>query len=290
MQSVVPQEIQTTICDKLNCAPKSFAPASGGCINNGGKFTTTTGTYFLKWNSATAFPKMFQAEAQGLNRLSAASVVRIPKVFSYGEAGENQFLLIEFIDQARASGSYWKILAQQLAALHRISQELYGLDFDNFIGSLPQPNQHYAGWVDFFIDQRLRPQLALALKSGKISSEVEHDFDRLFDKLPDLLLEEKPALVHGDLWSGNVMTDEFGNPCLIDPAVYFGNREIEIAFTQLFGGFPREFYEEYYRVFPLQPSYESRFNLYNLYPLLVHVNLFGGGYFNQLVSILKRFV
>jgi len=163
------------------------------------------------------------------------------------------------------------------------------LDHNNYIGSLHQSNQKHDKWVSFFIEERLNPQLKLAYDSGKINSSILEKFEVMFLVLEEIFPVEKPSLLHGDLWSGNLMTDNFGNPCLIDPAVYFGFREMDLAMTTLFGGFDSEFYESYQRINHLETGWQERFDICNLYPLLVHVNLFGEGYLSSVKNILKRF-
>lgn len=265
-----------------------FSFIGGGCINNGGKLKTSAGTFFLKWNDAQQFPGMFEAEAKGLALLAAPNVIKIPTVAGFGSNGAYQFLLLDYIDSGQPSHNYWQQLGIQLASLHKNTQTHYGLDHDNYIGSLPQSNNKRTSCIEFFIEERLNPQLKLAQDQTKVVDSVFiKKFESLYRKLPSLLIEEKPALLHGDLWDGNLIADANGQPCLIDPAVYFGNREADLAMTQLFGGFSGEFYSSYHEAFPLQPGYQQRFDIYNLYPLLVHVNLFGESYLRQVESILK---
>lgn len=266
-----------------------FSFASGGCINQGGRLKTMRGDFFLKWNEVKKFPRMFEAESKGLQLLWQQHAINIPEVIGFGEEGPYQFLLLEYIDQNPPAKNYWQQLGERLASLHRCSNTFFGLDHDNYIGSLIQYNHPHSFWVTFFIEQRLSVQLKLAVDSRLMDSASIKRFEVLYSKLPSLLPEEKPALLHGDLWSGNVISDDTGEPCLIDPAVYYGNREADIAMTKLFGGFEREFYTSYHKTFPLEPGYDKRMDLYNLYPLLVHVNLFGGSYKNSVENILKAF-
>lgn len=269
----------------------NYTPASGGCINNGGRLSTTSGNFFIKWNDALRFPGMFEAEAKGLKKLAAPGVIAVPDVITTGRSGSHQFIVLQYIDQRSRSSSYWETFGQQLARLHQRSHGKFGLDHDNYIGSLRQLNGEHSSWIDFFCDERLQPQVHLALQSGSIHKNLANQIEQLlYKKLPELLIEEKPSLLHGDLWSGNLIVNEYGLPCLIDPAVYYGNREMDLAMTQLFGGFNSTFLDAYHEVFPLEPGFDERFELYNLYPLLVHVNLFGGGYASQVQSIVKRFL
>jgi fructosamine-3-kinase len=289
MLSSIPGEIVSKISQSVTGEILGFEFASGGCINSGGRLKTAGRDLFLKWNDAEKFPGMFAAEAQGLSVLGSQAVIDVPNVVSTGVSGTYQYLLLEYIDEARPSKNYWESFGKRLAALHTITNPHFGLDHSNYIGSLQQHNIQNLSWIDFFIKQRLGIQLKMAAEKNRIDTNILRRFDVFISKLKDLLPAEKPSLLHGDLWSGNVMINHHGEPCLIDPAVYFGNREVDLAMTALFGGFDKSFIESYHHSFPLLPGYAERFDIYNLYPLLVHVNLFGGGYLSQVVAILKRF-
>lgn len=180
--------------------------------------------------------------------------------------------------------------AQQLAALHKTHAPFNGLDHDNFIGSLPQPNHQNNSWPHFFEDMRLRPLLKQAIDQGLAPIEWAAQFDKLFAKLSSLLPNDKPSLLHGDLWSGNVISNLLGAPCLIDPAVYYGHREMDIAMTRLFGEFDAAFYHAYQETYPMLPGFEERMNIYNLYPLLAHLHLFGTTYVTPIQSTLNSFL
>jgi protein-ribulosamine 3-kinase len=283
---MVPSSIKERVSEVLKIQLKNLSSVSGGCINHGGKLQTSGGNFFIKWNDGNRYPKMFEAEAKGLKLLKSTTSLHIPDVVLVDEAGSFQFLVLEWIESATLTKKFWNIFGEQLAALHQNSHALFGLDHDNYIGSLPQKNTQTKSWVEFFISQRLQPQLELL--NG--DAALQKKFDALYKKLPQLLPSEKPSLLHGDLWSGNLIADNQGLPSLIDPAVYFGNREAELAFTQLFGGFDQSFYESYENVFPLVAGYDERVDVYNLYPLLVHANLFGGSYLLQMRGIVARFV
>lgn len=287
MVNSIPEEIKN-FCTRHTGPIRSFRPASGGCINNGGTVSGDWTTLFLKWNSASQFPGMFPAEEKGLRLLASPDCITVPKAVDVYEGKQHAGILMEVIQPSPRSKDYWENLAKGLACLHQVTREQFGLDHSNYIGSLPQFNHNYESWIDFFINCRLRPQLKMALDAGKVSHSDLRKFDALEKKLPELLPEEAPALIHGDLWSGNLMTDSHGNPALIDPAVAFSHREMELAFTELFGGFDQQFYEAYQEIFPMEKGYRSRFGIYNIYPLLVHVNLFGGGYYQQVMHILSR--
>jgi len=290
MIALVPSAIVQDLSAHRGATITGFSFAGGGCINHGGRLATSQGVYFLKWNDLQKFPGMFAAEAKGLSLLRKSNALEIPEVIYTGNAGSFQFLLLEYIEEGKRDRNYWKNMGEGLAVLHRTSANEFGLDHDNYIGSLSQKNRKSTFWVEFFVEQRLKVQLKIARDANRIDHGLSKQFDALFSKLPSLLPEEPPSLLHGDLWGGNIMVTSAGQPCLIDPAVYYGHREADLAMTQLFGGFDSSFLESYQEFYPLHVGYEDRFELYNLYPLLVHVNLFGGGYRRQVVSIVERFV
>jgi fructosamine-3-kinase len=294
MLSRIPRDVLHGVLETLDLEDtksiQQFSFSAGGCINSGGKITTASGEFFLKWNDKNRFEHMFEAESKGLVLLFNRNAIRIPKVIGFGEKEHHQFLLLEFIDSKSKTRDYWDQLGVGLAALHSSSNDYFGLDYHNYIGSLRQFNRPYSRWVDFFIQQRLEVQVKLAIDDGKAGRSWLSKFEKLYEELPSLLPEEKPSLLHGDLWNGNLLTDENGAPCLIDPAVYFGNREADLGMTQLFGGFGDRFYSAYQERFPLIRGFRDRVDLYNLYPLLVHVNLFGGSYTRAVDSILDAFV
>lgn len=289
MVSAIPQLIDQEIESHTGSAIRKFSFCGGGCINNCGKVATGNGVYFLKWNDLEKFPGMFEAEAKGLALLRSPGALSVPEVVLAANAGPYQFLLLEFIHEGVRGKNYWVKFGSGLAALHRSTAKCFGLDHNNYIGSLPQINQQTSLWPELF-ELRLKFQLRFAVDKHRLEPAISRKFDRLFSKLRSLMPDESPALLHGDLWSGNVMTTFDGNPCMMDPAVYYGNREADLAMTQLFGGFDPAYLQSYEEGYPLLPGYRDRFDLYNLYPLMVHVNLFGGGYVSQLMSVLKRYV
>ncbi len=287
LQTAIEDCLQTNFGNHLRV--KNFHPVGGGCINNGGKLLTNDGNYFVKYND-NRFEGMFETEAKGLELLRNADAIHVPNLVGYGKTQDNRiFLILEWIDKGRRSRQFWQEFATALAELHRNTGSTFGLDFDNYIGSLPQYNDSHTNWVDFFIEQRMEPQIAIGQKAGQLPEATIEQLRNCYTHFRDLFPEEQPALLHGDLWGGNYMVNEAGNPSLIDPAVYYGHREMELAFTQMFGGFSATFYEAYHHDFPLAPGFDERKDVYNLYPLLVHVNLFGGGYLMELESIVRRF-
>ncbi len=259
----------------------------GGCINQTVHLKTDKGDFFIKWNEL-AEKDMFAAEAKGLSLLSAASALPVPEVIGQGQVAEKSFLLLQYLDSRSPKKDFWQKLGEGLAALHSHTQPLYGLDHNNYIGRLPQNNETLDSWPQFFIQRRLEPQLSLAYYQQQVGKDFLDRFRKLYPRIEDLLETEPAALLHGDLWSGNVMTGPDGAAWLIDPAVYYGHREAELAFTQLFGGFDPLFYRAYQECKPLEKNYEERFAIYNLYPLLVHLNLFGAAYLSGIERTLKQ--
>lgn len=262
---------------------------SGGDINRVYRLDTSGGIFCLKFNLAEKFPGMFKKEAMGLSLLREADEIRIPSVIEVISLERYSALLLEFVDAGTPIKDYMFRFGVSLARLHDHTDSSYGLDHDNYMGSLPQSNRKHASWIDFFKEERLEKQLRLAMDSGRLSRNIGELFSRFFSRLDQLLVTDKPALLHGDLWGGNVMVSETGEACLIDPAVYYGHREVDLAMTTLFGGFSSDFYHGYESHHKLISGWRERLDLYNLYPLLVHVNLFGGGYAGTVRGILQKF-
>lgn len=262
----------------------------GGDINDAYRLQTDAGTFFLKTNSASKYPQIFEQESIGLGALRSSNTIKIPEVIAFENVNDTAYLLLEWIEEGSPIANFWNTFGVQLAQLHQNTSSQFGWSQKNYIGSLVQQNQWTASWSDFFILQRLEPQLKLALEQGKMDVKHSKLFEKLFHKLDNLFPTESPALLHGDLWSGNYMVDSAGVPVIMDPAVYFGHREMDLAMTKLFGGFDAQLYSSYQEVFPLENNWEERVPLCNLYPLMVHVNLFGGSYVSQVESVLRRFV
>jgi fructosamine-3-kinase len=261
----------------------------GGSINSAFKITISDGSWFLKFNAAQAHPKMFESEYHGLKLMANSKTIRIPVPLYFYEGDQYSCILMEWIDQAARTSDFWTRFAQQLAQMHQCSEEYFGLDFDNYMGSLPQKNSKHDNFVSFFIHERLEPQVKLARDEGYIVRKHIQQCENLYLELPSIFPTEKPALVHGDLWSGNFMNDEQGNPVIMDPATYFGHREVDIAMTTMFGGFSQEFYSHYQNFFPMETGWESRLEYYKLYPILIHVNLFGYSYVGSFERVVSRF-
>jgi protein-ribulosamine 3-kinase len=225
----------------------------------------------------------------GLDLLRRFSVFDIPKVITQSSKGGNAYLIMELIEPASKSVVYWQELGIKLAELHRNSITKFGLDEDNFIGSLPQKNKFEDDWSTFFTNQRIMPMIKMASDNSLLQKGERNTLESALSKITELMPKEAPSLLHGDLWSGNLMTSANGEPCLIDPAVYYGHREMDIAFSHLFGGFSPDFYHSYQEAYPMESGFNQRIDLYNLYPLLVHLNLFGRSYIGQINSITGQF-
>ncbi len=292
----------------------------GGCINEAHRIETTSGRFFVKYNNAARYPGMFESEARGLELLGKSNTLDVPKVIGVGETGRYSLLMLEYIETATQAAGFWEHFGAKLAAMHKNpahqnksnaqpgmikgaisangqteepwSEEktsYFGLDHDNYIGSLPQSNRRHHNWIDFFVSERLGAQLKRALDEGRVGRDFVLLFEKLYRHLPDFFPEEPPALLHGDLWSGNYMVGGTGQAVIIDPAVYFGHRYMDLGMSKLFGGFSSAFYQAYDEAYPLEPSWQKSMDIANLYPLMVHVNLFGGGYPGSVKSILRRF-
>ena len=281
---MLPDAIKTSIEQGLDAHIINQVAITGGDINYSARLDIDSGErFFVKWNLRTP-ENMFQTEAQGLELLaSAGSGLVIPQVRLVG----NDFLVMEYIEESSYGNAY--LFGSQLAQLHRKSNELFGLDTSNYIDRLPQSNRYHADWLEFFIRERIEPQVKMAIDSGKLPSSFHSIFERVFNYTYVIFADEPPALLHGDLWNGNYMWTSSGDTAIYDPAVYFGHREMDLAMTRLFGGFSEEFYHGYNDIYPLKKGYEERFKLCNLYPILVHANLFGGGYVSQAKNLLRQF-
>ncbi len=268
---------------------ESSQPKSGGSINDAFELKTSNGQYLLKVNHASRYPGMFEKEVNGLILLRHSESIDIPRPLFTGIIEDRSFIVMELIKPSGQSKEFWKMFGQGLARMHQISHDLFGFYEDNYIGSLEQSNLQHETWAEFFIQERLEPLLMKARDLGEMDSESVRRFDKLFHSIDSFFPVEKPSLLHGDLWSGNYMSNEKGEPVIFDPAVYYGHREMDIAMSRLFGGFSTEFYSSYNDSFPLEKAWEERLEICNLYPLLVHVILFGGGYAGSVKQTLRRY-
>ncbi|MFU8859952.1 MAG: fructosamine kinase family protein [Cyclonatronaceae bacterium] len=289
---MIPQPVNHQITSLLGSRVNTASSESGGSINAAYRISLADSRiFFLKINKGSLYA-MFEAEAKGLAVLSeACKDIRVPGVIGLDttDNGQYSWLLIDYVDSSRPGSGFFSHFGRGLASLHRHSTPRFGLDHDNYIGSLYQPNTPHETWSEFYTRERLMPQMKAAVDSGLLSPGLSRNFNNLYVRLHEIFPDEPPALLHGDLWGGNYLCDHDGLPVIIDPAVYYGHREMEIAFTKLFGGYEHDFYTAYNEAWPLGKGHEQRVDICNLYPLLVHTNLFGSSYAGRVVSIIKRF-
>ena len=285
-------EINHLIEPLFGAKVETFFAISGGSINQTHVLNLTNGQrVFMKQNPSPP-TDFFLSETRGLKLLSQAkNGPRIPKPLAVQSVSRPTFLLLEYIESSSEDENFPEQLALSLAELHRMSQEHYGLDHNNYIGSTPQKNTLEKDGIVFFRDQRIDFQRQLARRSGLLPVTIDKEIDSLCDELGKFLniSGEKPALLHGDLWSGNYFPDSEGKPCVFDPAVYYGLREADLAMTELFGRLPQKFYDVYQEVFPMNSGYEERKDLFNLYHVLNHLNIFGSSYLSSVQQIVKRY-
>nr|MBN1230179.1 fructosamine kinase family protein [Anaerolineae bacterium] len=266
----------------------------GGDINQAALVETDRGRYFVKWHNSPP-PRFFECESAGLQMLGDTGAVKVPRIVAHGSApgSSTAYLILEWVQPGRGkSQKAAEVLGRQLAHLHQKPWQRYGLPYDNYIGRLPQPNHQMDSWVNFYASERLGAQRDQARRAGLLPRHRADRLDTLIAGLDRWIDDSlcRPSLLHGDLWGGNWMVNADDEPVLIDPAVYVGDREADLAMTTLFGGFPQVFYDAYQEVYPLEPGYHDRQPLYRLYYLLCHLNLFGEGYGGSVDSILARFV
>ena len=273
----------------------AMTPVSGGDINRAYRLTLRDGTLLFMKSNAAASPAFFRAEAEGLAAIADTNTIRVPQILAFGtDSQRGAFLLLEWIEAAAQTPKYWETFGRRLAEMHRADTSAlvpggkFGLNHDNYIGAHRQKNTAMGSWISFFRDCRLEPQFRDAMHwfDDAARKQIAYLLDHL-----DVYLEEPehPSLLHGDLWSGNFITGSDGNAWLIDPAAYVGHAEADLAMTELFGGFTQRFYDAYREVHPIHPGYGHRRELYNLYHLLNHLNLFGGSYLPSVNRVLRAF-
>jgi len=283
--------LQQFILTQLSIDRATFNRVEGGSINDTFKIESHQFNLLCKLNSAKKFPGLFEKEKNGLEFLRSTNTLRVPGIVWCGLFEDNQILILEWIEEALRTEAFWKKFGEGLAALHSYDDDRptrFGFPENNFMGALPQDNAPSNNWVDFFIERRLKPQLELALKSRLLAQKELDLFEHMYRKLDSFFPTERPAALHGDLWSGNYLCGNNSEAVLIDPAVYYGHRSMDLGMTKLFGGFDQAFYDAYDYHFPLPENADEQADICNLYPLLIHLNLFGSGYLGSIVSILKR--
>ena len=273
-------------------AVKKTESLSGGCISNAYKVTFEDNLSCLIKINEHSPADMFIKEAHGLQELRKANAIKVPEVLLF----DAEFILLEFINSASNQKYFYEEFGRKYALLHKYNADEFGFYEDNYIGSTPQINindeRTKKNWTSFYLSNRLLYQFKLAEKNGYADSRLRDAFMKMVSKIESILegSDAKPSLLHGDLWSGNYMTDENGDACLIDPAVYYGHREADLAMTKLFGGYPDSFYHAYNEAFPLREGWKYRENIYMLYHVLNHLNLFGSGYYSHALSLMKFYI
>ncbi len=279
------QEIESLLGEKI----KSENTLGGGCIGNAMRINVESGkTFFVKTYPGSG-SQILRNEANGLRELAKANAIKIPEVIAFNE----KVIVLEFIESGSKSRNFMERFGQEFAGMHRLKAEQYGFFENNFIGSNPQINQPVQkDWLAFYWDNRLLYQIKLAEKNGYLNSEFRTACGKLESVLPKILSgsEEEPCVLHGDLWGGNYMVADDGSPVLIDPAVYYGHREADLGMTRLFGGFDSNFYSAYNEAYPLPEGWDYRIDIYKLYHVLNHLNLFGTGYYSQANSIIQKYI
>jgi protein-ribulosamine 3-kinase len=282
-------DISSAISDKTHhpFTLLNHTSVGGGSINEAYRLEgTDSARYFLKLNDKQHLA-MFVAEAQGLEAIAETNTIRVPHAIAHGNAGRQSYLVLEHLELGSRGNA--RLLGEQLAALHRCEGPRFGFNQDNFIGTTPQPNGWKSDWIDFWREYRLGYQLRLAAQNG-YGGRLQRLGEKLMDALPAFFADysPQPSLLHGDLWSGNHAFLDDGTPTIFDPAVYYGDRECDLAMTELFGGYTADFYAAYHAAYPLDAGYAMRRELYNLYHIVNHANLFGGGYASQAEQMMQR--
>ncbi|MCO6480602.1 MAG: fructosamine kinase family protein [Phaeodactylibacter sp.] len=286
---MLPKAVKAACEEKLGLPVIRASFIGGGDINEARLLETGQGPFFLKLNAGPGAIRMFEKEEAGLGLLRESNAIRVPESLGAGQAENYAFLILEYIEEAGRNRLFWENFGQALARLHQKTGRQFGLNHSNYIGSLPQSNHRHDSWSEFYVLERLEPQAHMAITVNGLWAGARQDFDKLYKRIEEICPEEPPALTHGDLWSGNFLSAPGAIPVLIDPAVSYAHREMDLAMSQLFGGFSPDFYRSYQETHPTQPGLEERIDIYQLYYLLVHVNLFGRGYARSVQKIVERY-
>lgn len=273
----------------LNLTIKNTSPVNGGDINKAYKIVAKEGDFFIKTNNRNNYPGLFEKEANGLKALRTSGALPVPEVIQTGEFNYTQYLLLEWLETANTTPEMWEAFGNRLAQLHKTTQENFGFYEDNYLGTYLQNNTAYSAWSEFYANCRVLPLIKLIYDQNKINRNIIAAADNFSKELNNILPIEQPSLLHGDLWSGNFLSAKNNETYLIDPAVYYGHREMDIGMSRLFGGFSTQFYESYNNAYPLEKNWEKRLPYTQLYPLLFHAYAFGGHYIESVKIILKKF-
>ncbi|MFY8019697.1 MAG: fructosamine kinase family protein [Bacteroidia bacterium] len=262
----------------------------GGAISQTYKVLTDVGAFFVKVKSSQTLPKLYEKECSGLKTLKETNTLTVANPIGSWQHEQYQYLVLEWIEEGPKLQNYWEELGHGLAKLHLNKSKYFGFSEDNYIGSLAQLNSKSSNWSEFYIEQRLEPMVKKASDSGYLDSTMAKKLVQYYKLVESVFPDESPALLHGDFWKGNILVNEIGKPVLIDPAVYFGHREMDIAMTKFVGSFPKEFYGAYLETYPLVEDWEYRMDFCLIYYQLVHLNLFGDSYLHQLSANLDRWL
>ncbi|MEM9400330.1 MAG: fructosamine kinase family protein [Verrucomicrobiota bacterium] len=281
----IESEISHNICERFTINNKQSI--AGGCINEAYIISSESGKSFFTKLNKTSLLSMFEAEFDALKIIDETKTIRVPKPVAVGNSENKSFIVLEYIRMgSNTSPECQKLMGQRLALMHKQTGKQFGWFCNNTIGSTPQINTPCSDWIEFYTRDRLAFQFSLAREKGlRIDGE-----EKLYDKISDFFedYDPEPSLLHGDLWSGNASSDEKGEPVIYDPATYYGDRETDLAFTEMFGGFTQDFYQAYTSEYPIDPGFNIRKELYNLYHVLNHYNLFGGGYGTQASNMVNH--
>ena len=282
-------QLLKNIFDDCDLIVERFEQVQGGDINKAYGLSTSTGKYFLKVNDKNEYPLLFERETKGLDKLRQHCTLIVPEVIKHGSCDAQQYLLLEWLEKGVPKKDMWEKFGQGLALMHKQPQEYYGLDQDNYIGSLRQINDQHSEWHLFYTECRIMSLVKSLFYSKIFSSKDLNTAETFCFKLKNIFPPEPAALLHGDLWAGNYLISASGYAAIYDPAVYFGHREMDIGMTKLFGRFDRRFYEAYNETYPLEEGWEKRLPITQLYPLLVHAVLFGGHYVSDVRHIFSTY-
>lgn len=283
------QDLQNILND-CGFKVQHYEPVHGGDINDAYCLITASGKFFLKVNDRNKYPAMFEKEARGLDLLRKNSSFVIPRVIAQGTTDDKQYLVLQWLEKRSPEKGIWERFGQALAMMHQQSRKYFGLDEDNYIGSLKQINDQHENWSSFYAQCRIMPLVEILHNKNVVSSKDVKAAHAFCNKLENIFPAEPASLLHGDLWAGNYLIHSSGEPAIYDPAVYFGHREMDIGMTRLFGGFDQQFYNAYNHYYPLERDWQRRLPLSQLYPILVHAVLFGGHYVSSGLGIIKQFV
>lgn len=278
-----------SLLSHLNFKITGVTPVQGGDINKAYCIEAEEGKFFLKVNNKAKYPALFEKEANGLKALAATSALTIPEVIDTGAADSLQYLLLEWIDSGNAASNTWMNFGHQLAKMHKRPKHAFGFAEDNYLGTYLQHNTYTSTWKEFYAQYRILPIIKLLRDQRKIHNETVASAENFCKSLDNIFPVEPPALLHGDLWSGNYLIAANGSAALIDPAVYCGHREMDIGMSKLFGGFSELFYNSYNEIYPLEQGWQERLSYSQLYPLLFHAYAFRGNYIGCIKNILEEF-